>query len=57
MMTNETKEISVEELLAKAKKPSEDAMVLHPFYRGKIEMAMKCCVRTFQDFAISVPGH
>jgi malate dehydrogenase (oxaloacetate-decarboxylating) len=52
MMTNETKEISVEELLAKAKKPSEDAMVLHPFYRGKIEMAMKCCVRTFQDFAI-----
>ncbi len=44
--------ISVEELLAKAKKPSADAMKLHPFYRGKIETALKCCVRTFNDFAI-----
>jgi malate dehydrogenase (oxaloacetate-decarboxylating) len=51
-MTNGTQKISVEELLAKAKKPAEDAMVLHPFYRGKIETVLKCCVRTFQDFAI-----
>lgn len=51
-MTNGTKEFSVEELLAKAKKPAEDAMVLHPFYRGKIETVMKCCVRSFDDFAI-----
>jgi malate dehydrogenase (oxaloacetate-decarboxylating) len=51
-MTNGTPKISVEELLAKAKKPAEDAMVLHPFYRGKIETVLKCCVRTFQDFAI-----
>lgn len=43
---------SVEELLAKAKKPSADAMKLHPFYRGKVETALKCCVRTFDDFAI-----
>jgi malate dehydrogenase (oxaloacetate-decarboxylating) len=52
MMTNGTKDISIEELLAKAKKPSEDAMILHPFYRGKIEMVLKCCVRSFDDFAI-----
>jgi malate dehydrogenase (oxaloacetate-decarboxylating) len=52
MMTNGTKDISIEELLAKAKKPSEDAMVLHPFYRGKIEVVLKCCVRSFDDFAI-----
>jgi malate dehydrogenase (oxaloacetate-decarboxylating) len=51
-MTNGAKEVSVEELLAKAKKPSADAMVLHPFYRGKIETTLKCCVRTFNDFAI-----
>jgi malate dehydrogenase (oxaloacetate-decarboxylating) len=51
-MTSEKKVISVEELLAKAKKPAEDAMVLHPFYHGKIEMALKCCVRDFNDFAI-----
>jgi malate dehydrogenase (oxaloacetate-decarboxylating) len=46
------KQFSVEELLAKAKKPSADAMKLHPFYRGKIETTLKCCVRTFNDFAI-----
>jgi malate dehydrogenase (oxaloacetate-decarboxylating) len=44
--------ISVEQLLAKAKKPSADAMKLHPFYRGKVETVLKCCVRTFNDFAI-----
>ncbi|MFM8321761.1 MAG: NADP-dependent malic enzyme [Chloroflexota bacterium] len=44
--------ISVEQLLAKAKKPAADAMKLHPFYRGKVETALKCCVRTFNDFAI-----
>ena len=27
-------------------------MVLHPFYRGKVETALKCCVRDFNDFAI-----
>jgi len=46
------KTVTVEELLAKAKKPSADAMKLHPFYRGKVETALKCCVRDFQDFAI-----
>jgi len=44
--------IDVEALLAKAKKPSADAMVMHPFYRGKVEIALKCCVRDFNDFAI-----
>lgn len=51
-MANQTQEMSVEELLAKAKKPSADAMILHPFYRGKIETTLKCCVRSFNDFAI-----
>ncbi len=41
-----------EELLAKAKKPAEDAMRLHPFYRGKIEVSLKACVRNIDDFAI-----
>ncbi len=43
---------SVEELLAKAKKPGEDAMKLHPFYQGKVEVVPKCCIRGFEDFAI-----
>lgn len=42
----------VKELLEKAKKPGEDAMKLHPFYRGKIETASKCVIRDFNDFAI-----
>ena len=51
-MLNEKKTITVEELLAKATKPSADAMLLHPFYRGKVETALKCSVRDFNDFAI-----
>jgi len=51
-MAEQAKQLSVEELLAKAKKPSADALKLHPFYRGKVETALKCCVRTFNDFAI-----
>ncbi len=51
-MLKEKGPVNVDKLLAKAKKPSADAMVLHPFYRGKIETALKCCVRDFDDFAI-----
>lgn len=51
-MLKEKDPVNVDELLAKAKKPSGDAMVLHPFYRGKIETTLKCCVRDFNDFAI-----
>ena len=44
--------LSKKELLAKANKPSSEAMRLHPFYRGKIQTALKCAVRDFDDFAI-----
>jgi malate dehydrogenase (oxaloacetate-decarboxylating) len=47
-----TKKITKEELIAKARKPGEDAMKLHPFYKGKVEVMPKCCVRNFDDFAI-----
>jgi malate dehydrogenase (oxaloacetate-decarboxylating) len=43
---------NVQELLAKAQKPSADAMKLHPFYRGKIETVPKSCIRSLDDFAI-----
>jgi malate dehydrogenase (oxaloacetate-decarboxylating) len=51
-MAEKAQPLNVEELLAKAKQPSADAMVLHPFYKGKVEVALKCCVRDFNDFAI-----
>jgi malate dehydrogenase (oxaloacetate-decarboxylating) len=41
-----------EELLAKAKKPAEDAMKLHPYFQGKIQTAPKAVIRDFNDFAI-----
>jgi malate dehydrogenase (oxaloacetate-decarboxylating) len=43
---------NIEALLAKAKQPSADAMRLHPYYRGKVEIALKCRVRDFNDFAV-----
>ncbi len=46
------KKVNIEELMAKAQKPSADAMRLHPFYRGKIETTLKCTVHSFNDFAI-----
>jgi malate dehydrogenase (oxaloacetate-decarboxylating) len=44
--------LTKEELIAKAEKPGKDAMRLHPYYKGKIEIVPKCCVRDFNDFAI-----
>jgi malate dehydrogenase (oxaloacetate-decarboxylating) len=51
-MAEKAQQSTVEELLAKAKKPAQDAMVMHPYYKGKVETALKCCVRDFNDFAI-----
>jgi len=47
-----SKQLTKEELLAKAKKPAEDAMRLHPVYHGKVQTAPKCPVRGLDDFSI-----
>ena len=44
--------LTKEQLLEKSKKPSADALKMHPFYKGKIASTLKCCVRDFNDFAI-----
>lgn len=36
---------NVAKLLAKAKKPSEDALRSHPLHRGKIEVTPTCPVK------------
>jgi len=41
-----------EELLEKAKKPAVDAMLAHPFYHGKVQIAPKVPVRDVSDFSI-----
>lgn len=47
-----SQKVTKEELLAKAQKPAKDAMILHPFYKGKMQTVPRCCVRNFDDFAI-----
>jgi malate dehydrogenase (oxaloacetate-decarboxylating) len=42
--------VTKEDLLAKARKPGEHAMKLHPFYRGKMQTVPRCEVRDFNDF-------
>ncbi len=44
--------VTKEQLIEKAKKPALDAMKMHPFYKGKIEIVPKCVIRDFNDFAI-----
>jgi malate dehydrogenase (oxaloacetate-decarboxylating) len=43
---------SVEELLAKAKKPAQLAPSMHKFYEGKMQVMPKCAIRNPDDYAI-----
>ncbi len=45
-------EFDPKKLVEKAKKPAKDALRLHPFYKGKVEVVGKCVVRSLDDFAI-----
>jgi malate dehydrogenase (oxaloacetate-decarboxylating) len=47
-----TKKMNVKDLLVKANKPKELAMKYHPFYTGKLQVAPKVPIRTFQDFSV-----
>ena len=44
--------LSNQDRIEKAQKPGKDAMIMHPYYKGKVEMSLKCCVRDFDDFSI-----
>jgi malate dehydrogenase (oxaloacetate-decarboxylating) len=46
------KPANIEELVAKAQKPSADAMRLHPLYKGKLAVTPKCPIRGLEDFAV-----
>ena len=43
---------TVEELLAKAKKPAQLSSPMHRFYEGKMQVIPKCAIRNTDDFAI-----
>lgn len=44
--------MSTDDSLAKANKPAEEALRLHPYYKGKIETVPKVPVRNLNDFSI-----
>ena len=46
------KKVTVADLIKSAEQPGKDAMVMHPFYHGKIEVMPKSCIRDYDDFAI-----
>jgi malate dehydrogenase (oxaloacetate-decarboxylating) len=48
----EERKPTVEELLAKAKKPAKLAPPLHKFYEGKVQVMPKCAITSPKDFAI-----
>jgi malate dehydrogenase (oxaloacetate-decarboxylating) len=48
----EERKPSVEELLAKAKKPALLAPSMHRFYEGKVQVMPKCAIKSTDDFAI-----
>ncbi|MBS7632767.1 NADP-dependent malic enzyme [Candidatus Bathyarchaeota archaeon] len=48
----EERKPTVEELLAKAKKPSMLASPMHKFYEGKVQVMPKCSISSPADFAI-----
>ena len=44
--------MSEEDLVKKAAIPGKEALRLHPFYKGKIEIVPKCIIRNLDDFSI-----
>jgi len=48
----EERKPTVDELLAKAKKPAQLASPLHRFYEGKVQVMPKCAITSPKDFAI-----
>lgn len=44
--------VTPEELKAKAKKPAEDALKMHPYYQGKVQIMPRCVIRDLKDFAV-----
>ncbi len=52
MVSTEKTKPTVDELLAKAKKPALLSIPMHRFYEGKMQVIPKCAIRSVDDFAI-----
>jgi malate dehydrogenase (oxaloacetate-decarboxylating) len=47
-----TDKLSKEELIERAQKPGRDALILHPYYQGKMQTLPRCIVRNLNDLAV-----
>ncbi|MHA1414040.1 MAG: NAD(P)-dependent malic enzyme [Promethearchaeota archaeon] len=45
-------DISEKKLLEKAKIPEKNALIMHKFYRGKLQVLPKCQIKDYNDFGI-----
>ncbi len=52
MVSTEKTKPTVDELLAKAKKPAQLSPPMHRYYEGKMQVIPKCAIRSVDDFAI-----
>jgi malate dehydrogenase (oxaloacetate-decarboxylating) len=52
LVSAEKGKLTVDELLAKAKKPAQLASPMHRFYEGKMQVIPKCAIRSVDDFAV-----
>ena len=52
MVSAEKNKPTVEELLAKARKPAQLSPAMHRFYEGKMQVIPKCAIRSTDDFAV-----
>ena len=52
MSSSADRKPTVDELIAKAKKPAQLSPQMHRFYEGKMQVIPKCAIRSVEDFAI-----
>jgi malate dehydrogenase (oxaloacetate-decarboxylating) len=52
LVSSEKCKPTVDELIAKAKKPAQLASPMHRFYEGKMQVIPKCTIRSVDDFAV-----
>ncbi|MGV9172826.1 MAG: NAD(P)-dependent malic enzyme [Promethearchaeia archaeon] len=44
--------VTKEELLKKSEEPSRNALRMHPFYKGKVQVMPRCQIKDYDDFGI-----
>lgn len=51
-MEKEERKPTAEELIEKSRKPAEQALRLHPYYHGKLQVMPKAVIRNYSDFGV-----